>query len=482
MSNLKQEWFGNVRKDILAGMVVAIALIPEAIAFSIIAGVDPMMGLYASFCIAVTIAIVGGRPGMISASTGAMALVFASLVRSHGVEYMLAATVLTGVIQMIMGFLKIGKLLRFIPNPVMIGFVNALAIMVFRAQLPYFKGAGIAMYILVALGIAIIYLFPRINRGIPAPLIAILVLTVASVLGGINVTTIGDVGNITGILPSFLLPKVPISIETLKVIFPYAISLAIVGIVESLLTASLLDDKTDTKSNKNRESFGQGVANIVAGCFGGMAGCAVIGQSVMNYKSGGRGRLSTLTSGVFLMVLIVVLNKWVVMVPIAALVAVMIVVCISTFDWESLRKSTKVPKTDVAVMVTTVAVVLFTDNLAIGVVVGMLLSALFFVSKISKVRVEKTGGQDVITYTCFGQLFFASTTTFQDKFDFNLIEKNVVIDVKYLRFWDESAGYALDKVIMKYRDRGIQVKVEGVSKSCEKLLERTSSLYYLNEF
>lgn len=477
MRDIKQEWFGNIKRDVLAGMVVAIALIPEAIGFSILAGVDPMMGLYASFCIAIITAFAGGRPGLISAATGAMALVLASLVHTHGIEYMLTATILAGILQMIMGFFKVGNLLRFIPKPVMTGFVNALAILIFKAQLTYFKGAGVNMYLLVAGGILIIYFFPKINKTIPAPLVAILVLSVATIATGMDVSSIGDMGNIVGLLPSFAIPNITFGMETLKIILPFSISLAIVGLVESMLTSQIVDELTDTKSNKNRECVGQGAANIVSGFFGGMAGCAMIGQSVINFKSGGRGRLSTLTSGVFLMILIVTLNGWVVQIPIAALVAVMIIVSIATFDWRSIKRIIKVPKSDTAVMLTTVAVVLATDNLAIGVVTGILMSSIFFVNKISQVTVEKIESENGICYRCYGQLFFASTTHFLEKFDFGINDQMIIIDVKHLKFWDESAGDTLDKLMMKYGDRNVRIKIEGLSEACEKLLHKTSLQY-----
>ncbi len=478
MTNIKEEWFGNVKKDILAGMVVAIALIPEAIGFSILAGVDPMVGLYASFCIAIITAFAGGRPGLISAATGAMALVIAGLVKAHGVEYMLAATILAGILQIIFGFLKIGNLLRFIPKPVMTGFVNALAILIFKAQLEYFEGAGLSMYILVAVGIFIIYFFPKVTRVIPAPLVSILVLSIFTVATGMNVVTIGDMGNIVGTLPSFLVPDVAFSVETFKIILPFSLSLAIVGLVESMLTAQLVDELTDTSSNKNRECVGQGIANIITGFFGGMAGCAMIGQSVINFKSGGRGRLSTLVSGVFLMILIVVLNKWVVQIPIAALVSVMIIVSIATFDWGSIIRFKKIPKTDSAVMLVTVAVVLQTDNLALGVIIGILLSSIFFVNKISQVEVEKVQKDNKIIYHCYGNLFFASTTHFIEKFDFDNAEGKIVeLDLTHLRFWDESASDTFDKIISKYKDRDIQIQIDGLNDACKTLLEKASTQY-----
>lgn len=472
MNEIKKEWFGNTKQDILSGMVVAIALIPEAIGFSIIAGVNPMMGLYASFCIAMITAFFGGRQGMISAATGAMALLLVNLVKDYGIEYMLAATILTGIIQLILGYLKIGNLLKFIPRPVMIGFVNALAILIFKAQLPYFQGESIWIYALVAIGLLVIYLFPKINKTIPSPLIAIIAVTVLASVLGIKTTTIGDIGNISSTLPKFLIPNVPVSLETLKIILPYSISLSIVGLVESLLTAQLLDDLTHTKSNKNRECMGQGVANVVSGLFGGMAGCAMIGQSIINFKSGGRGRLSTFVAGLFLMILIILLNKFVVIIPIAALISVMVVVSISTFDWESLKRLKIVPKTDSIVMISTVVVVLFTHNLAFGVIVGVILSALFFASKISEVHVEKFEKSDVVEYKVSGQLFFSSTTSFINHFSFEEKSKTINIDLSNVRIWDESAVDCIDKLVFRFRKNDNNVNLVGMSTKCKEIIEQ----------
>jgi SulP family sulfate permease len=353
LTRLRAEWFGNIRGDLLSGMVVALALIPEAIAFSIIAGVDPKVGLYASFCIAVVISIVGGRPGMISAATGAMALVLVTLVKEHGMEYMLAATLLTGVIQIIAGALRLGSWIRFVSKSVVTGFVNALAILIFMAQLPEFNGASWQVYAMVAAGLSIIYLFPYITKAVPSPLVTIVVLTAFSIFMGLDIRTVGDMGQLPDTLPMFLLPNIPLTWETLNIILPYAVTLAAVGLLESLMTSVIVDDMTDTPSQKNRECAGQGVANIVAGCFGGMAGCAMIGQSVINIKSGGRGRLSTMFAGVFLLFLILVLAEWVKQIPMAALVAVMIMVSISTFNWASLRNLVTHPKLSSLVMVAT---------------------------------------------------------------------------------------------------------------------------------
>jgi len=363
LSSTRADWFGNIRGDVLAGLVVALALIPEAIAFSIIAGVDPKVGLYASFCIAVVIAFVGGRPGMISAATGAMALLMVTLVKQHGLEYLLAATLLTGVIQIVMGYLKLGSLMSFVSRSVVTGFVNALAILIFMAQLPELINVTWHVYAVTAAGLAIIYLFPHIpgiGQLIPSPLVCILSLTGVALWLGLDIRTVGDMGALPDTLPVFLWPDVPLNFETLTIIFPYAMALAVVGLLESLMTATIVDDLTDTKSDKNRECKGQGIANIGAGMLGGMAGCAMIGQSVINVKSGGRGRLSTLVAGSVLLILVVFLNEWVAKIPMAALVAVMIMVSIGTFDWGSIRNLKKHPLSTNIVMLATVVVVVWT--------------------------------------------------------------------------------------------------------------------------
>jgi MFS superfamily sulfate permease-like transporter len=474
LSKIKYEWFGNIRGDVLAGIVVALALIPEAIAFSIIAGVDPMVGLYASFCIAVVIAFVGGRPGMISAATGATALVMVTLVAEHGLQYLLAATILTGVLQIIMGVLKLGRLMKFVPRSVMVGFVNALAIMIFSTQLPHFVGESWIMYAMVAGALAIIYILPRFTKAVPSPLVAIIVITVIAVMSESSVRTIGDMGNLTQALPIFLIPDIPLNFETLQIIFPYSLSIAIVGLVESLLTASIVDDMTDTTSDKNKEARGQGIANIVSGFFGGMAGCAMIGQSVINVKSGGRGRLSALTAGVFLMVLILLLNDFLVQIPMAALVGVMIMVSIGTFDWVSLKSLHKVPVTDTIVMIGTVITVLFTHDLSKGVLVGIVLSAIFFASKISKVKVTTLAseGSNKKVYHVSGQLFFASVTEFVESFDYNENVKEINLDLTQAHLWDDSAVGAIDKIVIKYHQNGVKVNLIGLNKESNKLIEK----------
>lgn len=471
---LKEQWFGNIKGDILSGIVVAMALIPEAIAFSLIAGVDPMIGLYASFCIAVVIAFVGGRPGMISAATGATALVMVTLVADYGLQYLLAATILTGVIQIVMGVLKLGKLMKFVPRSVMIGFVNALAILIFSAQLTHFVGETWVMYAMVAGALAIIYIFPRFTKAVPSPLVAIITITVIAVMTGSGVRTIGDMGELTQTLPFFLIPDIPFNFETLQIIFPYSLSIAIVGLVESLLTASIVDDMTDTTSDKNKEARGQGIANIVSGFFGGMAGCAMIGQSVINVKSGGRGRLSALVAGVFLMVLIILLNDFLVQIPMAALVGVMFMVSIGTFDWSSIKNIHKTPISDSIVMIATVGTVLLTHDLSKGVLVGILLSAIFFASKISKVQVTTLAskGAHKKVYRVSGQLFFASVTEFVESFNYNDQVTEVAIDLTQAHLWDDSAVGAIDKVILKYHQNGIKVQLIGLNKESNKLIEK----------
>lgn len=469
MGSMKQQWFGNIRADILSGIVVALALIPEALAFSIIAGVDPMVGLYASFCIAVIIAFVGGRPGMISAATGSMALLMVPLVKDYGLDYLLAATILTGIIQVIFGVCKIAKLMKFIPNAVMIGFVNALAILIFLAQMPHIIGANSTTFIFLAITLVIVYLLPKFLKVIPAPLIAIVILTAIAIFSGAHLKTVGDLGTITQTLPNFFIPNVPFTFETLTIIFPYALALAIVGLLESLLTAQIVDDMTDTESDKNKESRGQGIANVINGFFGGMAGCAMIGQSVINTKSGGRGRLSTFVAGAFLMFLIIVLGPLVVQIPMAVLAGIMIVVCIGTFDWGSFKYLVKAPRSDAFVMVATVVIVVWTNDLSKGVIAGVILSALFFVIKISSVKVIEKG----TTYQIEGQLFFASTESFVDYFkNQQLAATAITIDFTNSKIWDESAVVAIMKVEELLKQQQIDVHYEGLDASSQKILEQ----------
>ncbi|RYD34157.1 MAG: SulP family inorganic anion transporter [Verrucomicrobiaceae bacterium] len=486
-------WTGNIRGDLLSGLVVALALIPEAIAFSIIAGVAPQVGLYASFCIAVVSAFAGGRPAMISAATGAMALLMVTLVRDHGLQYLFATTILTGVLQMAGGWLKVGDLMRFVSRSVVTGFVNALAILIFMAQLVEFRGAGWTVYAMVAAGLAIIYLLPRVTRAVPSALVCIVVLTAVSLLIPVEVRRVADLGQLPSALPFFSWPDVPWNLATLKIILPTAVALAVVGLLESLMTASIVDDMTETSSNKNRECAGQGLANIVSGCFGGMAGCAMIGQSVINVKSGGRTRLSTLCAGVFLLILIVALGDWVGRIPMPALVAVMIMVSIGTFSWSSLINFRRHPHSSSVVMVCTVTVVVWTHNLALGVGAGVLLSALFFARKVAQVlRVRSvpgtgansTGGDDDSgigddsaavqsrTYHVQGQVFFASTPAFLTGFDLTERLRRVVIDVTHAHFWDLTAVHTLDKVVLAFRKNGAEVTVLGLNEASATLVDK----------
>jgi SulP family sulfate permease len=478
LQNLKRDWFSNIRGDLIAGIVVALALIPEAIAFSIIAGVDPKVGLYASFCIAVIISIVGGRPGMISAATAAMAVLMVTLVKEHGLEYLLAATLLTGVIQIVMGYLKLGNLMRFVSRSVVTGFVNALAILIFMAQLPELTNVTWHVYAMTAAGLGIIYLFPyvpTIGRLLPSPLVTIIVLTVVAVLFNIDIRTVGDMGDLPDTLPIFLWPDVPLNFETLAIIFPYAMALAVVGLLESMMTATIVDDLTDTSSDKNRECKGQGVANIGSGLLGGMAGCAMIGQSIINIKSGGRGRLSTMTAGLFLLFMVLVLDDLLVQIPMAALVAVMIMVSIGTFSWTSIRDLKKHPLSTNIVMVMTVLVVVFTHNLALGVFVGVLLAALFFANKVAHFMVVKSDLSEKDTkrrYEVRGQIFFASADKFAAAFDFKEALEKVEIDLSYAHFWDITSVSALDKVVLKFRREGTEVELVGMNAATATIVDR----------
>ena len=478
ITTLKDEWFGNIRADLLAGLVVALALIPEAIAFSIIAGVDPRVGLYASFCIAVVIAFVGGRPGMISAATGAMALVMVTLVKEHGLDYLLAATMLTGVLQLLAGFLKLGEPMRFVSRSVVTGFVNALAILIFMAQLPELTEVTWHVYAMTASGLGIIYLFPRlplIGKAIPSPLVCIISLTGISIFLGLDIRTVGDMGDLPDTLPLFLLPDIPVNLDTLLIILPYSVGLAVVGLLESLMTATIVDDLTDTPSDRNKECKGQGIANVVSGCFGGMAGCAMIGQSIINVKSGGRGRLSTLTAGSVLIIMVVFLDSWLQQIPMAALVAVMIMVSIGTFSWVSIRDLRKNPMSSNIVMISTVVVVVATHNLAIGVFVGVLLASLFFAHKIGRFMVVKADPDPELgaqTYQVIGQVFFASSEQFISAFDFKEAVEQVVIDLSLAHFWDVTSVAALDKVVIKFRREGAEVTIHGMNEATETVVDK----------
>ncbi len=473
-ATLARDWLANPRRDLLAGTVVALALIPEAIAFSIIAGVDPAVGLYASFVIAATIAFVGGRPAMISAATGAMALLMGGLVRDHGLEFLFAASLLTGVFQVIIGLLKLGRYVKFVSRSVMTGFVNSLAILIFLAQMPELIGANWQTFAMVAAGLIIIYGFPRITRAVPSPLVAIVALSAFAILTGVEVRTVGDMGAMPSALPMFHLPAVPLTWETFTIIAPVAATLAFVGLLESLLTASIVDDMTDTPSDKDRETRGQGIANILSPLFGGMAGCAMIGQSIINVKSGGRGRLSTLWAGLFLLFLILVLQDWVAQIPMAALVAVMIMVCVGTFDWGSILALRSTPLASSIVMLATTVTVVWTHDLSKGVVLGVVLSALFFVRKVAKVIVveEIEGGDDVRRYAVRGHLFFASAEVFAAAFEFHGRPRRVEIDLTQAHLWDLTAAAAVDRVVFRYRRQGAEVVVAGLNQASAALIEQ----------
>jgi sulfate permease, SulP family len=474
-----QEWFSNPGRDVIAGTVVALALIPESIAFAIIAGVDPKVALYASFCIAITIAFVGGRPGMISASTGAMALLIGSLVANHGVQYLLAATLLTGLLQVLCGVFKLANLMRFVSKSVVTGFVNALAILYFITQVKEFQGQDWVMYAMVAGGLIIIYGLPRITTAVPSPLICIIVLTTVSITMGLDsLNTVGEMGQLPSSLPSLFFPDVPLNWETLMIILPYAIPLTVVGLLESLMTAGILDDFTDTESDKNRECKGQGISNLVAGMFGGMAGCAMIGQSVINVKSGGRGRLSTCASGVVLLILILVLDDLVNQIPIAALVAVMLMVSFGTFNWSSIKGLRDNHRTSSVVMIATVVTVVFTHNLAIGVGIGVLLSALFFAYKVSRlldISSQPDVSKNARTYNVSGQLFFVSADSFTEAFDFHEVLDTVIINVTHAHFWDLSAVAALDRVVLKFRREGTEVEIVGMNEASKTLVLKVAT-------
>ncbi|APE30177.1 sodium-independent anion transporter [Halomonas aestuarii] len=474
---MKLSWFSNLKGDTLAGIVVALALIPEAIAFSIIAGVDPKVGLYASFSMAVIIAFAGGRSGMISAATGAMALLMVTLVKEHGLQYLLAATLLTGVFQILAGYLRLADLMRFVSRSVVTGFVNALAILIFMAQLPELTDVTWHVYAMTAAGLAIIYGFPRVpvvGKLLPSPLVCILVLTVVYMITGMEIRSVGDMGELPDTLPVFLWPEVPLNLETLMIILPYSLMLTVVGLLESMMTATIVDDLTDTPSDKNRECKGQGLANLGTGLLGGMAGCAMIGQSVINIKSGGRRRLSTLIAGVMLLMMVVFLSDWVSQIPMAALVAVMIMVSIGTFSWESIRDLRKHPLSSNIVMLSTVAVTVGTHNLAIGVFVGVLLAALFFANKVGNILYVGAEQPDEghRVYKVVGQVFFASSERFGDAFDFKETVEKVTIDLSRAHFWDITAVQTLDRVVIKFRREGSEVELIGLNEASATIVDR----------
>ncbi|MCK0196545.1 SulP family inorganic anion transporter [Ancylobacter sp. 6x-1] len=474
-SRYVRDWVSNIRADVLAGIVVALALIPEAIGFTVIAGVDPKVGLYASFAIACVSAILGGRPGMISAATAATAVVMVSLVRDHGVQYLFAATVLMGLIQILGGALRVGRLMRFVSRSVITGFVNALAILIFLAQMPELVGVPFETYPMIAAGLAIIYLFPRLTRAVPSPLVAIAALTAFCWWSGLHPRMVGDLGALPSSLPHFALPDVPFTLETLKIILPYSITLAAVGLLESLLTAQIVDDMTDTSSSKSQECVGQGAGNIASALIGGMGGCAMIGQSVINVSSGGRGRLSTFVAGAFLLFLILVLDDLVRIIPMAALVAVMIMVSIGTFSWRSLIDLRRNPASSSVVMVVTVVTVVATHNLALGVLAGVLLSGVFFAGKVARlVAIERDIDEatERVVFRVRGQIFFASAEPFQRGFELDVEPREVLIDLTHAHLWDITAVGALDKAVERLRKGGARVTVEGLNEASATMIDR----------
>ena len=473
--SFRREWLSHVPTELLSGLLVALALIPEAIGFSIVAGVDPKVGLYASFSIAVVTAVVGGRPAMISAATASTAVLMITLVRDHGLQYLFAATVLMGIFQIAAGAMRLGLLMKFVSRSVMTGFVNALAILIFLAQLPHLTHSGWQTYAMVAAGLAIIYLFPYVTRRVPSALVSIVTLTAFTIFSGVKLRTVGDMGELPSSLPVFAMPQVPFNLQTLQIILPYSLTMAAVGLLESLLTASIVDDMTDTSSDKNRECVGQGVANFVTGFLGAMGGCAMIGQSVINVSAGARTRLSTFVAGIFLLFLIVGLGDWVRQIPMAALVAVMIMVSISTFSWSSIANLRSHPLSSSVVMLTTVVVVVASGDLSMGVLAGVVLSGVFFAAKVARLldvttQTSADGGE--ITYVISGQVFFASSDSLIDALDYQNVPPRVRIDVSAAHFWDITAIGALDDIVLKLRRHDAQVEVIGLNKASATMVER----------
>ena len=480
LARYREEWFGNITRDTLAGMVGTFALIPEVIAFSFVAGVDPAVGLYASFVISVVIALTGGRPGMISGAAGSVALVAAALVRGHGVQYLLAATLLCGLLQVTFGLLRLHVLMRYVSRPVRTGFVNALAILIFSAQVPHMLHVTWHSYAMIALGLAIIYSVPRVFSAIPSPLICIVVLTVISIIYPMPLHTVADLGRLPDSLPHLVWPDVPMSLDTLEIIAPYALAMAAVGMLESMMTARVVDDLTETTSSKQQECTGLGLANIAVGLFGGIAGCGMIGQTVGNLRYGGRGRLSTFVAGAFLLLLMVVLRPWVAQVPVTALVAIMIMVSASTFSWSSLRDLAHHPRTTSVIMLATVAVVVGTHDLAAGVAVGVLLNGLFFAFQVSSmldVSSTISGDGTTRTYVVKGQIFFASTDGFTDAFDLHdTTSSKVIIDLTHAHLWDMTAVGALEELVGKMKARGMLVELDGLNSASATLVARHTTL------
>ncbi len=473
LEKFKSLYLSNIRGDVLAGITVALALIPESLAFAAIAKVEPMVALYTSFCIAVVISLFGGRPAMISAATGSMSLLMTSLVEKYGVEYLFAATILTGIIQFLMGVLKLGRFFTFIPQSVVAGFVNALGILIFMAQVWQLAGQAWQAYAMVAATLAIVYLLPRFTKSVPSPLVAIILMTIVAMSFGVNITRVGDVGNITDTLPSLHLPHIDLSVKSFFIILPYSLTLSIVGLLESLLTAQLLDELTDTKSSKNREVKGQGIANIVTGFFGGMAGCGMVGQSIINIRSGGKGRLSTFVSGAFLLILIFVFKDIVKQIPMAALNGVMIMVAFETFNWNSLKDLRKMPLTEAIAMPVTMAIALWTHDLAQGVLVGVIMSTLIFAWKATQITAVKSiDASGAKQYTISGQLFFGSISNFMELFNYVDDPEKVVIDFHHAHVWDHAAVTAISKVVERYRKLDKYVVMVGLNQESQSFMRQ----------
>ena len=481
---------GNAKNDILSGLTVALALVPEAVAFALLAGLNPLVGLYAAFTIGLITSIIGGRPGMISGATGAIAVVIGTLVALHGVEYLFAAVVLTGLIQIVFGLLKMGKFIRLVPHPVFLGFVNGLAIVIFLAQVKQFKIADewitgtplLLMLVIVAITMTIIHFLPKLTRALPSTLVAIVIGTVAVLFLGLDTRTVGDIAPIGGIFPPFHLPDVPLNFEMLKIVFPYAIVMALVGLIESLLTLNLIDDLTETTGQPNRECIGQGVANTVTGLFGGMGGCAMVGQSLINIKSGGRGRLSGIVASVILLFFILYLSKYIEMIPVAVLIGVMMMVVIGTFEWGSFRLFGKVPMPDIIIGISVAVITVLTDNLALAVIAGVVMSALSFAwesaGKIHSVEENESDGKK--TYILHGALFFASINTFQAIFNPKQDPENVYIDFQDSRVMDHSAIQAIDKLAERYQKAGKTLHLMHLSSECRLLLKTAKDLVEVN--
>jgi SulP family sulfate permease len=470
---LRAEWAPSIPRELMAGAVATFALIPEVIAFSFVAGVDPAVGLFASFVISIVIAFAGGRPAMVSAAAGSVALVAAPLVHAHGVQYLFAAGILAGVLQILFGWLRLGVLMRFVSGSVRTGFVNALAVLIFSAQLPHLVGANAATWGMVGLGLVVIYGLPRITKAVPSPLVCIVLLTLVGHWLDLPLKTVADLGLLPDAPPVFALPAVPFSVATLRLIALPAFAIAMVGLLESMMTASVVDELTDTPSSKNRECSGLGLANVAASFFGGIAGCGMIGQTVSNVRYGGRGRLSTLFAGAFLLILMVLLKPWVAQVPVAALVAIMVMVSASTLDWRSAEAVLRHPKLSSLVMVATVAVTVATDNLAAGVAIGVLLSGVFFTFKVSRLLAVDRTGEEALFYRVSGQIFFASADMLVDAFDVREIEgRPVTIELSQAHFWDITSVNALDKICQRLRKHGSTVEVSGMNAQSRALVSK----------